>query len=499
MNEPRPGRPCKALGRPRVGGDLVCDRCGRSTNALPWRWPDGRICRICYRTAAQTRGTCRGCGQHRLVPGLDGEGGPLCRDCAGITAKLDCTACGAEGLLEKAGLCIRCTLRADLAGLLNPQEHPQAGRLIEALCSVDRPASILSWTRSRHGAALLAGLGDGTVGYTHDALDALPPGRQVDHLRAVLIAAGCLPEEHRAAERLERWLGRALDGVPDGPDKDLVRQFARWHHLRLIRAHADDRDAALSSYAAAKQSITETIRFLAWLRGRGIDPQQAGQPDLDAWLRMSRTHQHVEQFIAWARRTGRLRLRNRFPTKTVEVMTDHDRRLHIRALVEAGDDLPLDLRAAGLLLLVYGSTATKIAGLPRDAVHPGPPTTLRLADKPVPVPEPVAAILRRHLQEHRVTRTLAGQDQRWLFPGRAPGTHLHRQTLITRLQQHGIPIRAARNRALQHLVTTAPPPVVADLLGYHPGTAFKHHEQAAGRYNRYAAAAADALPGSVTQ
>lgn len=121
MSEQHRGR-----GRPRAAGDLVCDRCGRSTSALPWRWPDGRICRTCYRAAAQTYGTCHGCHAHRLVPGLDCDGNPLCRDCAGITAKLDCTACGAEGLLEKSGLCIRCSLRSD-RGRLHSRSDPWGG------------------------------------------------------------------------------------------------------------------------------------------------------------------------------------------------------------------------------------------------------------------------------------------------------------------------------------------------------------------------------------
>ena len=454
---------------------------------------DGRICKICYRAAAQTYGPCHGCGQHRLVPGLDAKGNPLCRGCAGITVKLDCTACGAEGLLEKAGLCIRCTLRTDLTSALRPEEHPEAGRLIEALCEVDRPASILSWTRSRHGRTLVAGLGDGTIAYTHDAIDALPAGKAPDHLRAVLVTAGILPEEHRLAERLQAWLDTRLADVEDGPDKDMVRQFARWHHLRLIRRHGADRDAAFGSYHSAKQSINETVRLLAWLRQRGISPADAAQDDLDAWLRQHRSHHHVDQFIAWARRTGRLPgLRSRFPDKPVTVMADDDRHRHIRTLIES-DDLPLDLRAAGLLVLVYGATVTSIAGLPYDAVDPGPPMTIRLAGTPVPVPGPVADVLAQQLKHRPGSGTLVGQPGNWLFTGNRPGSHLHRQTLTLGLQRQGIPIRAARNRALQHLVTTAPPPVVAGLLGYHPGTAFKHHEQAAGRYGRYAAEAAEEL------
>ncbi len=128
-------------------------------------------------------------------------------------------------------------------------------------------------------------------------------------------------------------------------------------------------------------------------------------------------------------------------------------------------------------------------GLTREAVDPGPPMTLRLTGAPGPVPEIVAAVLRQHLAEHRINRTLAGTPGPWLFPGSRPGRHLHRQTLILKLHHHGIPIRAARNRALQHLVTTAPPPVVADVLGYHPNTTIRHHEQAAGNFSRYAAAA----------
>jgi hypothetical protein len=309
--------------------------------------------------------------------------------------------------------------------------------------------------RTSQRLGLLAGLGDGSIRYTHAVLDALPAGTAADHLRGVLVTAGVLPPDHRTAERLQAWLDTRLADMDDGPDKDLVRQFARWHHLRLIRRHGADRDAAFGSYVSAKQSITATVRFLEHLHQRGISPAHATQDDLSAWLRVKSTHQRVEQFIAWARRTGRLpALRNEFAAKTVAVMTTDEQRRHLRTLVET-EDLPLDLRAAGLLVLVYGATVTQIAGLPREAINPGPPMTLTLATAPVPVPAPVAAVLRQHLDQHRGPRTLGGAPSDWLFPGTAPSSHLHRQTLAHKLQQHGIPVRAARNRALQHLVTTA--------------------------------------------
>lgn len=378
-------------------------------------------------------------------------------------------------------------------GCSAPEGNPPAGRLIDALCAVDRPESILRWIASRRARPLLEGLGDGSIGYSHDALDALPPGKHIDHLRSVLIAAGCLPPEHRIAERFQQWLVARLAGMPDGLDKDLVRQFARWHHLRLIRSHGDDRDAAYGSYTTTRQSITETIRLLQHLRSAGIDPMHAAQNDVDAWRARRSSHQRTDQFIAWARRTGRIPgLRYQHPVKTVAVMTGQDRARHLRDLAGSAD-LPLDLRAAGLLVLLYGSTPTRIAGLRRDAVHPGPPMTITLARTPLPVPDPVAAVIAAHLQQPPASGTLGRQPGPWLFAGQRPGSHLHRQTITLALQRRGIAVRAARNRALQQLTTSAPPPVVAELLGYHPNTAFKHREQAGGRYTRYAAQTAEAV------
>lgn len=75
---------------------------------------------------------------------------------------------------------------------------------------------------------------------------------------------------------------------------------------------------------------------------------------------------------------------------------------------------------AGLLVLVYATTVTAIIGLTRGSVDPGPPPTLLLlAGTPVPVPELLAAVLRQHLAEHRISRTLAGAPGPWL--SLAPG------------------------------------------------------------------------------
>lgn len=44
--------------------------------------------------------------------------------------------------------------------------------IVDALCSVDRPASIITWKRSHNVQTLLAGLSRGDIPLTHAGLDA---------------------------------------------------------------------------------------------------------------------------------------------------------------------------------------------------------------------------------------------------------------------------------------------------------------------------------------
>jgi hypothetical protein len=57
---------------------------------------------------------------------------------------------------------------------------------------------------------------------------------------------------------------------------------------------------------------------------------------------------------------------------------------------------------------------------------------------------------------------------------------------MTRLRNLGINLLAARNTALQSLVAEAPPPLVAELLGYSYNTTQRHAEIAAQPWARYA-------------
>jgi hypothetical protein len=73
----------------------------------------------------------------------------------------------------------------------------------------------------------------------------------------------------------------------------------------------------------------------------------------------------------------------------------------------------------------------------------------------------------------------------WLFPSVRPGRHRQPQEIMERLGRLGIDLLGARNTALQSLVVAAPPPLVAELLGYSYNTAQRHAEIAAQPWARY--------------
>ena len=50
---------------------------------------------------------------------------------------------------------------------------------------------------------------------THEALDTLPPGRTLVHLRSMLVAAGALPARDERLTALERWISQVIAGRTD--------------------------------------------------------------------------------------------------------------------------------------------------------------------------------------------------------------------------------------------------------------------------------------------
>jgi hypothetical protein len=488
-----PTRRSRPRGRPQVNnGALRCTRCARmSTQQRTPSWPGEQLCNSCFYTAMRTSGICPICGHDGVLPGRANrtDHRPVCLACAGIPEDYQCRTCHTEGQIYRHGRCARCALREDITSLIvDGAADPAAmGTIVEILCGVDRPESILTWKRSPTVRALLTGLSCGDIPLSHDGLDAAGPSRQVSHLRSLLEHSGLLPPRDEHLARFESWLARTLDDIPDSAMRAPVEQFATWHHLRRLRRNSTPGQASDGPRRSAQQQITETIKFLTWLHHtHHRTAATCRQQDVDEWLATGPTTRHkIRAFFAWAKKSKintAVRLENQ-QAKTSRLLTQDQRLAWIKELL-TGDTQSLPYRVAGTLVLLYAQPLVKIAALKTTAIDITPHETLiSLGAEPIPVPEPFAGMLKDHLNNRPNLRTGGGMAATpWLFPGHRPGKHLDTQTMLSAL---GISVLGARNSALRNLVADVPPPVVANLLGYSHNCTQYHAEQAGHRWSRY--------------
>jgi hypothetical protein len=107
-------------------------------------------------------------------------------------------------------------LREDLGALIvDGAADPAAmAAIVEILCGVDRPESVLTWKRSPKVRALLAGLASGEIPLSHEGLDNAGKGTYISHLRSLLEHNGLLAPRDEHLARFEAWLASKLDAIP---------------------------------------------------------------------------------------------------------------------------------------------------------------------------------------------------------------------------------------------------------------------------------------------
>ena len=444
----------------------------------------------------RTHGSCPGCGTDRMLPGRSASHGdqPVCVGCAGITQDYHCSGCGTETEHYRQNTCARCSLRNDLTALLHVDEsqgtEKTAAKLLSALCAAQRPESILTWLRSTGVRELLERLATGDLPLSHEALDKEPNSLRVEHLRSLLTNHQLLPARDHYLALFERWFANKLEDIDDPEVQRPIESFARWHHLRRIRSLSTEGKPTQGPVHSAKQEITETIKFLTWLKlTHGRTAVSCVQADVNAWLAEGPTTRHaIRTFFVWA-------VENRSCTnitigfrqaKTVPLLTQGQRLAMLKACLTNDVDT-LSYRVAAILLLLYAQPVVKIAALKSTDVILTP-DGLRLSlgeEHTAPVPEPFASLLTEHLASRPNMRTGSSSGSQWLFPGYRPGQHIHPNTLMQRLRETGINLLGARNASLRALVNEVPAPLVAEMLGYSYQVTQKHAAAAAEPWSRY--------------
>jgi len=157
--------------------------------------------------------------------------------------------------------------------------------------------------------------------------------------------------------------------------------------------------------------------------------------------------------------------------------------------------MPLDVRAAGALVLLFGLQTSRIRFLRSEHLHQRDEETyLDIGTPALPIPPKLAALLRQLVDDPAQQPRIAGDHPGpgWLFPGLLPGRPAGPSGFSRKLLEHGIDARPARNGALVALVADIPPPILADLLGLHVNTAVRWAGVARRDWTDYLAARAAA-------
>jgi hypothetical protein len=503
---------CKTCHRPPGS---ACASCGRVAAAYA-RTAAGPVCRKCYTPPARA---CGECGEQRPVARRATASEPdLCKRCAGRPLAV-CTACGQQHRCSRRSsqpVCEACrraghrpepparrpaarrerdpgterareaararrvlpgrvtALLADPARGVPPQLEP----LIAALTSAPNPRSALNWVTRRSAPRLLADLAARAhqEPVSHEVLDTYPQTPALHHLRQLLVHAGVLPERTEYLDRIGPWLGQLLAACPPA-HASLIRPFATWHVLRRARGRARRQGFTPNAASWARSHILIAAQFLAWLDERGTTLGAATQADIDAWLDKATQNRYlVRAFTEWAvaRRLAAGITVPAIPHTEPADFPGEDARWQLLRRCLDDTSMPLDVRAAGTLVLLYGQFTTRLVRMTAGHLgHDGHDTYLRIDTTPVLLPPKAAAVVcaQRDAAPARANYRQPADDARPLFPGRLHGQPVRSEVISRRLRQHGIAPRQSRNAALAAWAADLPAPVLADVLGLNVSTA----------------------------
>jgi hypothetical protein len=481
----------------------LCTRCGR-TKPVTTRWPIGPVCQSCYTAVLRSPSPCSRCGTVQPLIARDDDGAGVCGPCADHASDYTCSQCGRHGNPHSRGRCANCMLAERVAGLLagpGGTIAPQLEPLATALAAAPSPFPAIQWIKESPNTRLLARLTAEGRTLSHELLDELPPTRNQRYIRQVLVHTGVLAERNEDIERIPGWLEHELAGKR-ATHASLARPFLHWFLLRRARQRADRRRYPASADRDLRRRVSVALEFLAWTDERGIILADLTQEHIDDWTAGAGSQRRylIRYFLTWttSRRLTQSLAVPAIPRQEPQTLLGEDDRWQLLQRCLTDDTMPVDVRAAGAITLLFGPSAERLCHLTPDHLKTGGKhDRLVLGRHPVLLPPRLAAIL-RHLAKQpglRPQLSRSSPGPRWLFPGMVPGKPISTHGMTQKLGRHGISVRAGRNSALAALAADLPSPILADLTGMHRHTALRWVAFARRDWADYLAArAADLAP-----
>ena len=354
----------------------------------------------------------------------------------------------------------------------------------------------IRWVHASPNAKLLARIVADGRPLSHDLLDELSPTAGVHYIRQIMVETGVLPRRNEDLERVPAWLDHHLADKPP-EHANLVRPFLHWFLPRRARNRAAARRHPASAGRELRRRVRVALELLTWIDEQGMALEQLRQDDLDRWLDEEKTQRRnrIRYFLKWTADRGLTRSLAVavIPRQQPADLLGDDERWQLLQRCLNNEAMPIDVRAAGALILLFGLQAQRIRHLYAEhVVAQDDNTYLTTGKHPILLPPRLGAIMRK-LADRPPTRLMIqhGTDApRWLFPGRVPGQPIDNHSLTNRLNRHGISARPTRNGALMALAADLPAAIIADLLGMHINTAIRWVRYAGRDWAAYLAARA---------
>lgn len=281
---------------------LLCSICGRTAPCMLSKLTGLPRCGGCDRRQAH----CTVCGRMRGIHSGTADA-PVCGPCTMPDAELwrPCPTCGQAERLQAPGPCPRCTLKQRLHELLADNTgsiSPKLQSLHDALADTERAGTAMRWLSKGIVSTVLSDLGSGRRPLTHEALDELPEGKVVEHIRSVLVATEALPRRDEQMIHLERHVKGLVASHTSarGPENPAsVRDLAPPASASPSQSRQGDHVLPTSGRAATSAGSRLSPELD---RGPEPDPCHLRQADLERWMTSddARLRQEAGHFVRWA-------------------------------------------------------------------------------------------------------------------------------------------------------------------------------------------------------